>query len=134
VLLLSLSLGIQAQGKSSSKLPDPFTAQDGAKITSEKLWLNEREKIRFIFRASEFGNTPADPKYRASGVGGKISAKMNGNKLSITISTPNNKQVTISPSVRLPTGGQAPYPVMIALPGSSLPLPSNIAVITLNVE
>ncbi|KAK4466372.1 putative carbohydrate esterase family 15 protein [Cladorrhinum samala] len=87
------------------KLPDPFTFLNGSK--------------RY-----ELGPMPAAPEVQAS---------LSGTRLTITVKA-NGKTLTMTPTIRMPSSGQGPFPALIALGGVSIPVPANVALITYNNE
>jgi len=106
------------------RLPDPFTFLNGSKVTSEAQWRCRRDEISAIIQRYELGPMPATPEVKAS---------ISSNRLSITV-TANGKTLTMSPTIRLPSSGQSPYPALIALGGASIPVPNTVALISYNNE
>ncbi|KAK3312282.1 Glucuronoyl esterase catalytic domain from Hypocrea Jecorina [Apodospora peruviana] len=106
------------------KLPDPFTFLNGTKVTTEAQWRCRREEISALIQRYELGPMPAAPDVKAS---------FSSNKLTITV-TANGKSLTMSPTIKLPSSGTAPFPALIALGGASIPVPANVALITYNNE
>jgi hypothetical protein len=106
------------------KLPDPFTFLNGSKVTTEAEWRCRRDEISAIIQRYELGPMPAAPEVKAS---------VSGTRLSITV-TANGKTLTMTPTIRLPSSGQGPFPALIALGGASIPVPASVALITYNNE
>lgn len=104
-------------------LVDPFTFLNGSNVTIQDEWACRREEIREIFQRYELG-----PKPEAE----EVTATFSGSALSITVQS-GGKSISFSASVRAPTGN-GPFPALIALGGSSVPVPSSVAVITYNNE
>lgn len=114
---LSFSVG------SATKLPDPFLFLNGSRVSSKSDWACRRDEIRAIFQRLELGLLPTPPI---------VAASLTSNKLTISVSGAG-KSITFSPTIRLPSGA-GPFPAIIALGGLSIPVPSNVAVITYNNE
>ncbi|KAK3293818.1 Glucuronoyl esterase catalytic domain from Hypocrea Jecorina [Chaetomium fimeti] len=106
------------------KLPDPFTFLNGSKVTTAAQWQCRKEEISALFQRYELGPMPANPE---------VKATFSSNRLSITV-TVNGKALTMNPTIRMPSSGQAPYPALIALGAASIPVPANVAVISYNNE
>ncbi|KAF2664086.1 hypothetical protein BT63DRAFT_100615 [Microthyrium microscopicum] len=106
-------------------LPDPFTTVGGAKVTTKAQWQCRRQEIIELLSRYELGPKPPKPA--------NVSATFSGNSIKITI-TEAGKTITMSPSVRIPTGGSAPYPVIIAFGMPSIAIPAGVAVVNFQPE
>ncbi|KAK4462861.1 putative carbohydrate esterase family 15 protein [Cladorrhinum samala] len=106
------------------KLPDPFTFLNGTKVVTKADWACRQDEISSIFQRYELGPLPAVES---------VSATFASNKLSITVTAAGGKTLSFSATVKLPSGS-GPFPALIALGGVSIPVPSNVAVITYNNE
>ena len=76
-----------------------------------------------LLQKYELGTKPPRPS--------QVSASLSGSTLNIQASE-NGKSVSFSVDISLPSGGQGPYPAVIAYGFPSIPLPSGVATITLN--
>lgn len=105
---------------SNAKLPDPFTFINGTAITSKTQWPCRAQEISSMFQRYELGDLPPKPS--------SISATFSSNVLKITI-TNAGKSITMSAKITLPSSGKAPYPAIITIGGSSIPIPATVATI-----
>lgn len=94
-------------------LTDPFLYSDGSgRATEFQDWARRRSEIANEIQHYEIGQKPAiDPS--------AVSAKMEGNKLSVTV-TVNGKTLNLSATINYPSG-EGPFPLMIGTSGISLP-------------
>jgi hypothetical protein len=104
-------------------LPDPFVFVDGSKVTTKTEWACRQQQIAELFQRFELGTKPPKPS--------SFSASFSGNTLSITAGN-DGKSITFNTSIAYPTNGTAPFAAFIAVGGISIPVPDDIAVITLN--
>jgi hypothetical protein len=111
---------------SNAKLPDPFTFISGRKVSSQADWTCRRSEIKDLLAHYELGPKPSKGSYN-------ISASLSTNQLSITASQ-SGRTISFSASVRYPTTGTAPYPALIVVQSLTIPVPPEVAIITLNVE
>ena len=88
-------------------------------------WACRSAQIRSLFQTYELGEKPPQPS--------SLSATFASNTLSITAKNGRNS-INFSVPITYPTTGTAPYPAVIVYDGLSIPVPSNVAVITLNVD
>jgi len=97
-----------------SKLPDPFEKLDGTRISSKSEWRCRRQEIKRMAETYVFGDKPPPPE----SVTGSVS------NTSITVSVMDaGKSTSFSVSVKLPTGGQAPYPSIVVYGGAGFGAP-----------
>ncbi|KAG4216869.1 hypothetical protein PC116_g34650, partial [Phytophthora cactorum] len=104
----------------SAKLPDPFLLADGKRLATKDEWACKRAEIRDQIQRYELGPKPAKPTVSATASGGKINI----------VSSEGGKSASFSVSIKLPSGGAAPYPAVIAFEGTSIPVPAGVATIT----
>jgi hypothetical protein len=114
-------------GTSSSiaKLPDPFKFISGSRISTKADWEKLRADLSAMLQASVYGpKMPAPDMLTATFSGGTVTVNM----------TVGSK--TGSFTFKITGGGSAasPVPCVITCNGSSLPIPSGIATITLNTD
>lgn len=111
--------------KNVSSLPNPFTFQDGAAVSTVADWSRRADELKRLFQTYELGSKPDKPAV--------FDAQLNGTTLSITTGLTQTTAVTWNVSISYPTNstGPGPYAVMIAYDGLSIPLDADIATITL---
>jgi len=107
-----------------TQLPNPFEFFDGSAVETKDDWACRRAEIRAVIEKYELGTKPPKPE--------EFKATLSGNTIKIDI-TDNGKSISFSASIRLPSGS-GPFPAVIALGGSSIPIPNTVAVITYNNE
>jgi len=106
---------------STSKLPDPFTSASGKKITTKADFECRKREISKAFQQYELGELPPAPE--------SVKATVTATGISVVVSN-GGKSVTISATIRKPAaGGAGPLPAIIAVGGSSLPVPAGVATI-----
>ena len=95
----------------NAKLPDPFTAFDGSKVTTKAQWKCRREEISALLEEVELGEKPRNPE--------KVEGSYSGGSLKVTVT---DKGKTISFSVKISGAGtkDAPKPAIIGFSGGSL--------------
>ncbi|OKI25038.1 cellulose-binding protein [Saccharothrix sp. CB00851] len=92
---------------SNSRLPDPFTRLNGARITSKSDWRCRRAEIRELAERHVYGDKPAKP----SSVTGTVSSS------NITVNVSHNgRSSSFSASVSLPSG-TGPFPAVVVYGG-----------------
>ncbi|KAI5792558.1 Glucuronoyl esterase catalytic domain from Hypocrea Jecorina [Peziza echinospora] len=106
-----------------SELPDPFLGFNGKRIATKEEWTCRREEILKLFADNELGEFPGKPE--------SVTATYSANSLAITVKD-KGQSISFSVSIKLPSGGTAPYPAIIAYGGASIPVPAGVATITLN--
>lgn len=108
-----------------SGLPDPFTFYNGADVTTLDDFECRQAEISAIFQQFELGPSPSPPDY--------LLAVYNTGKTSITINLfANGENAQFSASVQWPTTipSNGRVPAIIAIGGSSIPIPDGIALVT----
>ena len=114
------SVSTSATYPSEAKLPDPFLLADGKRLSTKDEWECKRAEIRSQIQRYELGTKPPKPT---------VSATASGSKINIAL-TEGGKSTSFSVTVKLPTGGTAPYPAIIAFEGASIPVAAGVATIT----
>jgi len=104
----------------NAKLPDPFTSANGTKITTKAQWPCRKQEILQEFAKWELGDKQGD----SATVTGTVSSS----SVSVSV-TDNGKSASFSCTVKLPSGGKAPYPAIITIGGASIPIPAGVATI-----
>ena len=110
----------------NAKLPDPFTAFDGSKVTTKAQWKCRREEISALLEEVELGEKPRNPE--------KVEGSYSGGSLKVTVT---DKGKTISFSVKISGAGtkDTPKPAIIGFSGGSLDYSGlNIATISFNPD
>jgi hypothetical protein len=102
-------------------LPDPFKFIDGQRTKTKADWACRAEQVRALLQEYELGYKPTRPEL--------LTSTFASDTLNITAGIGNNK-IQFSLPITYPTTGKAPYPVVIAYDGLSVPVPSGVAVIT----
>ncbi|KAF4628655.1 hypothetical protein G7Y89_g9497 [Cudoniella acicularis] len=106
--------------KTDAKLPDPFTTAAGAKVATLADWECRKAEIRQLFAKYELGDTPPKPA--------TVTGTVSSSSISVSVSD-GGKSISFSAKVTLPSGGTAPYPMLITIGGSSLPALSGVGTI-----
>ncbi|OTB08555.1 carbohydrate esterase family 15 protein [Hypoxylon sp. CI-4A] len=104
----------------SAKLPDPLLLADGTRLDTKDQWACKRAEIRDQIQRYELGPKPPKPTVSATASSGKIDI----------MSSDGGKSASFSVSIKLPSGGAAPYPAVIAFERTSIPIPAGVATIT----
>lgn len=119
--------GLPANGTSAAipKLPDPFKFIDGTRISKKEDWEKLRADLSAMLQASVYGPKPPAPD--------KLTATFSGGTVTVNMTVGSK---TGSFTFKITGGGTAaaPVPCVITCNGSSLPIPSGIATITLNTD
>jgi hypothetical protein len=105
---------------SIAKAPDPFKKLDGTRVSAKAEWRCRREEIKRLTEKVAYGVKPPKPE----SVSGTVS------KTSITVNVSDHGKTTkFSVTIKLPTGGTAPYPAIIVFGGGSFGSPLDSGVI-----
>lgn len=119
--------GLPSNGTSANipKLPDPFKFIDGTRISSKGDWEKLRADLSAMLQASVYGPKPPAPD--------KLTATFSGGTVTVNMTVGSK---TGSFTFKITGGGTAaaPVPCVITCNGSSLPIPSGIATITLSTD
>jgi hypothetical protein len=102
-------------------LPDPFKFIDGRRTNNKADWACRAAQVRALVQEYELRYKPTQPKL--------LNSNFSSNALNITAGI-GNKTIQFSLPITYPTTGTAPYPVIIAYSGLSIPVPLGVAVIT----
>ncbi|KAJ0337049.1 4-O-methyl-glucuronoyl methylesterase [Colletotrichum chrysophilum] len=108
-------------GASTSVLPDPFTFQDGSKVTTKADWSCRQAEISSQLQRLELGTLPPKPQ--------SVTASYSGNKLTINVSD-GGKSISFAVTISKPSGNSVP--AIIAYGAASIPVPSTVGTITFN--
>ncbi|MCK9561358.1 MAG: Ig-like domain-containing protein [Bacteroidales bacterium] len=92
----------------NANLPDPFLKLNGQRMTTTDEWTCRRQEILKLLEATCYGTKPAKP----SSVSGTVS------RTSISV---NAGGATFSVTITMPSGGSAPYPLVIRYDNSGVP-------------
>lgn len=92
-------------------LPDPFQTIGGTDLTSVDDWTCRRAEISAQLQRYELGEKPAP--------GATVSGSGNGSSITVSVQD-NGGAISFTANISLPNSGQAPYPAIIGMGGSSL--------------
>ncbi|KAI9661565.1 MAG: hypothetical protein M1821_008803 [Bathelium mastoideum] len=106
-------------------LPNPFEFLNDSEVTSQADWQCRSAQIRALFQEYELGEKPPAPS--------EFTPTFANNALTITAGTGQNT-INFSVPITYPTNGTAPYPAIIVYDAASIPIPSNVAVLTLDID
>ncbi|HKO47839.1 MAG TPA: PE PGRS family protein [Polyangiaceae bacterium] len=112
--------------KPDGKLPDPFTKLDGTRIKNKSEWACRREEILKQQFNYVYGEKPIPAK-------GSVTGTVSTSKISVKV-TEGSKTASFDVTVSM-NGATAPAPAIIIFDGglgSSLPIPTGVAKITLS--
>ncbi|KAI0360862.1 hypothetical protein OH77DRAFT_1418893 [Trametes cingulata] len=112
---------------SNTKLPNPFLFDDGTPVKTAADWECRRAQINALIQGYEAGALPGKPAL----VSAQFSKSGTTGTLSITVSNAG-KSINFAPTITFPSGTPpaSGWPLVIAYDGLSIPVPSNIAVMT----
>ena len=108
--------------ESIPEFPDPFLSESGARITSRADWRCRRAEIAAHIQKWELGTKPPPSA-------SEVSATFSGNRLTVNV-TVGGQSITLSTTITLPSGGSAPYPAVIRMAGSGVPITGPVASMT----
>jgi hypothetical protein len=106
----------------NGQLPDPFIFADGKKVTTKAEFDCRAQEISKIMQQYELGEYPPPPD--------SVKGTFSGNSLTVAV-TVGGKSVSYSASIKKPSGS-GPFPAIIAIGGSSIPVPAGVATINFN--
>jgi len=92
----------------NANLPDPFKMLDGTAMTSKDQWKQRRQELLRLFERTAYGTKPPKP----SSVKGTVSRS----KIDVSVGS-----TSFSVTVTMPSGGSAPYPLVIRYDNSGAP-------------
>lgn len=104
---------------SYSPLPNPFQFASGANITTKADFDCRAQEISKIMQQYELGDYP--------GPADTVTGTLSGNKLTVAV-TVAGKSITYSATITKPSGN-GPFPAIITIGGSSIPIPATVATI-----
>jgi len=104
----------------NAKLPDPFKKLDGTRMTTKAEWRCRRQEIKKLAEKFAFGTKPGKPE--------TLMGTVAGTTITIKV-TDKGKSSSFTASIKLPTGGSAPYPAIVVYGGASFPPPLDSSVI-----
>lgn len=112
-------------------LPDPWTFVDGRQVRTEADWACRSFQLRELFQKYELGYKPPQPPI--------FMSTFSNNSLSIKAGVAQNRVIDFSVPITYPnntsvSGTSGPFPAVIVYDAVSIPIPSQVAVITLNVD
>ena len=108
-------------------LPDPFRFIDGATVCDETEWACRAAQLRELFQNYELGYKPPKPPI--------FSSTFSNKTLNIVAGISESQTINFSVPITYPnTTGYGPSPAVIVYDAVSIPVPSQVAVITLNVD
>lgn len=104
---------------SYAKLPDPFKLQSGTAVTTKAQFDCRAQEISKALQQYELGDYPPPPD--------SVKGTLSGNTLTVAV-TVGSKSVSFTASVSKPAGN-GPFPAIITIGGSSLPIPNTVATV-----
>jgi len=105
----------------NSNLPDPFTFANGTKLTSKSQISCRQDEITQMFEQWELGTKPPKPS--------SVTASYASNAITVTCSE-GGKSISFTAKISYPSSGKGPFPAIIGIGGSSIPIPADVAQIT----
>lgn len=101
------------------EFPDPFLKESGGRITSRADWRCRRAEIAAQIQRRELGTKPPPDA-------GQVTASFSNNRLTVNV-TVGGKMITLTTTITLPSGGTPPYPAVIRMAGSGVPIQGQVA-------
>lgn len=108
--------------QSIPEFPDPFLMESGERITSRADWRCRRAEIGAQIQQWELGTKPPP-------TASEVTATYSGNTLSVNVQV-GGQSITLTTTINLPNSGSAPYPAVIRMAGSGVPIGGAIASMT----
>lgn len=102
-----------------ANFPDPFLMESGDRITSKADWRCRRVEISAQIQKWELGTKPPPSA-------GEVSATFSGSTLTVNVQV-GGKSITLTTNINLPNSGSAPYPAVIRMAGSGVPISGGVA-------
>ncbi|KAH8672137.1 hypothetical protein BGZ60DRAFT_527564 [Tricladium varicosporioides] len=110
---------------SQPKLADPFLFENGKRVASQRDFACRQREISKLVQFYELGDKPGEPT--------DLSASWNATSKEISITvTDKGNTITFKPKIKYPATGEGPFPGLISIGGSSIPIPDGVATITFN--
>lgn len=105
-------------------LNNPFVFNDGTPVVTAADWTCRRQQIAALILGYEGGALPGKPQ----SVTASFTKSGNSGSLAVTVQD-NNKQIQFTPTITFPSGNPPAggWPLVIALGGASLPIPSGVS-------
>ncbi len=107
---------------SIQEFPDPFLKEAGGRISSRADWRCRRAEISAQIQHWELGTKPPPSA-------GQVTASFSGNRLTVNV-TVGGKSIMLSTTINLPDSGTPPYPAVIRMAGSGVPISGPVASMT----
>jgi len=101
------------------EFPDPFLKEAGGRITSRADWRCRRAEIGAQIQHWELGTKPPP-------TASQVTATFSGNRLTVNVVV-GSKSITLSTTIDVPSSGTAPYPAVIRMAGSGVPISGPVA-------
>ena len=105
---------------SNRKLSDPFKFNDGHRVATKAEWACRRVEIAQKLQQYELGDLAPRPSV--------LKASLANSTLTINIQE-GAKTISFDVKIQLPTRGSGPFPLVITYTATTIPLPSDVAVI-----
>jgi hypothetical protein len=102
--------------------PDPFLKEAGGRITSRADWRCRRAEIGAQIQKWELGTKPPP-------TASQVTATFSGNRLTVNV-TVGSRMITLTTTITMPSGGTPPYPAVIRMAGSGVPISGPVASMT----
>ncbi len=102
-----------------SEFPDPFLKESGGRIASRADWRCRRAEIGAQIQHWELGTKPPPSA-------GQVTATFSGNKLTVSVAV-GGKSIMLTTTINVPSSGTAPYPAVIRMAGSGVPISGPVA-------
>ncbi len=100
----------------NANLPDPFSFNDGSKVSTFEDWSCRRNEIKADIEQYEIGIKPNKPE--------NITASYSGGTLTVNV-TVNGRTLTLTSNVNMPSG-TGPFPVVIGMNAPTGQLSANL--------
>ncbi len=107
---------------SMTAFPDPFLKESGGRITSRADWRCRRAEIGAQIQKWELGTKPPPSA-------SQVTATFSSNRLTVNV-TVGSRMIQLTTTITMPSGGTAPYPAVIRMAGSGVPISGPVASMT----
>jgi hypothetical protein len=108
--------------ESIPEFPDPFLMENGTRISSRAEWRCRRAEMSAQIQHWELGTKPPPSA-------GTVSATFSGGRLTVNV-TVGGQSIMLSTTITTPSGGTPPYPAVIRMAGSGVPISGPVASMT----
>ena len=105
---------------SIAELPDPFTFQDGTRVTSPNDWDRRRAEISARVQQFQYGPYPPSPS--------SVTGALSGTTLTVTVEY-GGKTISFTATVSLPSGS-GPFPAYVGFASATFPAPIDAGTLT----